>query len=193
MAEEAKTAETAEEPKTTGEMPAGDGDEKFDEARAMDLIRKLRTENKELGKSAKRAKELEDLEAQRAQGELSEVEKWKQTATKAEAAAQIAAEALRETMIRSEFMLAALRPGSGVDPSAAEAAWKLADRESIEIDEKGQPKDIGKVMKELVRQYPFLAAKTENKAPNINAGEAGRGDEKQDPAKADELRRRFRL
>ena len=195
MPEEPKTGETPEEPKQTGETPGGEGgEEKFDEGRAMELIRKLRAENKELTKGAKRAKELEDAEAQRATADLSEVEKHKQAATKAQADAETATRALQEATVRFEFMLAALRPGSGVDPQAAEAAWKLVEREQIEVDEKGQPKDVGKVLKELVRQYPFLAAKVESKAPNINADQAGKGAGGQtDAAKAEELKRRFRL
>ena len=197
MPEENRAAEmAADEQKSVGETPAGDGggsDEKFDEARAMELIRKLRSENKELSKGGKRLKELEDAEAKRAQGELSEAEKAKKSATEAQAVAEAATKALTEATVRYEFQLAVLRPGSGVDPSAAEAAWKLVDREAIELDEKGQPKELGKVLKELVRMYPFLAAKAATPAPNINAGESGRQDGKTDQAKQDELKRRFRL
>jgi hypothetical protein len=184
--------ERPEETQGAGETPETEGEE-FDATRAMELIRKLRAENKNLGKSSKRVKELEDAEAQRAQGELSESEKAKKIAADAQQVAQAAQAALAEATLRYEFMLAALRPGSGVEPAAAEAAWKLVDRESIEIDEQGQPKEIGKALKELVRQYPFLAAKAAEKAPNINAGETGKANGTPDAARMDELKRRFRL
>ena len=182
-----------EELKGAGETP-GDGGEEFDAARAMELIRKLRTENKDLSKSSKRLKELEELEAQRAQGELGEAEKAKKLATEAQQVAQAAQAALAEATLRYEFMLAALRPGSGIEPTAAEAAWKLVDRESIEVDDKGQPTEIGKALTELVRQYPFLAARAADKAPDINAGSRGTTDKAADAtARIDELRRRFRM
>lgn len=180
------------EPQGTGETTGSEG-ETFDAARAMELIRKLRAENKDLAKGQKRLKELEDAESQRGQAELSEAEKAKKIATDATAAAQAAQAALTEATVRYEFMLAALRPGSGIEPTAAEAAWKLLERTSIELDEKGQPQDIAKALKELVRQYPFLAAKAATTAPNINAGEAGRANGQTDAAKAEELKRRFRL
>ncbi len=184
--------ERPEEPKGSGETPETVGEE-FDATRAMELIRKLRAENKDLGKSSKRLKELEDAEAQRAAGELSEAEKAKKVAAEAQQVAQAAQAALAEATLRYEFMLAALRPGSGIEPTAAEAAWKLVDRESIAVDDKGQPTEIGKALKELVRQYPFLAARAAEKVPDINAGSRGTG-EKEDPgARAEELRRRFRM
>lgn len=193
MPDQVKDGETPEETKSAVETPGDEGEE-FNAARAMELIRKLRAENKDLSRGSKRLKELEETEAQRAAGELGEAEKAKKLATEAQQVAQAAQAALAEATLRYEFMLAALRPGSGVEPTAAEAAWKLVDRESIEVDDKGQPQEIGKALKELVRQYPFLAARAADKAPDINAGSRGTADKAADASvRVDELRRRFRL
>lgn len=193
MSEEILPGETPSSDQQEGETPET-GEEPFDKGRAMETIRKLRSELKDASKGARRLKELEDTDAQRAQKDLSEAEKAKGFATKAQQEAEMAKAALTEATIRYEFMLAALKPGSGVEPTAAEAAWKLVERESIEVDEQGRPKDVMKALRELVKQYPFLAAKTEKLAPNINAGETGlRRDGAADATRVEDLKRRFRL
>lgn len=193
MSDEKLPGETPGNSQPAGETP-DTGEEGFDKERAMETIRRLRVELKEAGKGARRLKELDDAQAQRAQGELSEAEKAKGLATQAQQEAERAKAALADATIRYEFVLAALKPGSGVDPTAAEAAWRLVERSSIEIDDQGQPKDLTKVLRDLVRQYPFLAAKAERQAPNINAGEGkAKTDGAADGARIDDLKRRFRL
>lgn len=193
MAEEQLTGETpVDGEEVAGETPAaGDG---FDKERAMETIRKLRSELKQAEKQGRRLRELEEAETAKQQAELSEVEKLKATTAQATQAAEMAMAKLREETLRFEFMLAAMRPGSGIDPAAADAAWKLIDREEIAVDEDGKPKEIGKALKELTRQYPFLAAAKAGQAPDINAGAGGRQNGQQEAAaRMDELKRRFRL
>ncbi len=60
--------------------------QEFDEARAMDLIKKQRVEIKNLTKQAKRANELEALEQQRSDAEKSELQKLQEQLAKTEAA-----------------------------------------------------------------------------------------------------------
>lgn len=72
----------------TNPLPADGQQEPFDQARAMALIEKLRSENKNLSKLAKTAEKLEAEKAEREKAEMTEVErvkaeleKYKQQAT----------------------------------------------------------------------------------------------------------------
>ena len=66
------------------EQPAQVAEDKFDEARAMELIKKLRAEVKELSPKAKKAAELEAADAKRKEAELSEADKLSKKLAEAE-------------------------------------------------------------------------------------------------------------
>ena len=71
MADEEVKGETPEVKVETTEQ------DEFDPKRAMALIEKLRHENRDLGKAAKRLTELEAAEAKKKEAELSEIDKLK--------------------------------------------------------------------------------------------------------------------
>lgn len=85
MPDEAEKTEKVESKEEVAEQSQSEEKEKFDEARAMELIHKLREENKALSKDAKRAKELEDAEAKRKEAEMSELEKAQKKTAELEA------------------------------------------------------------------------------------------------------------
>ena len=81
--EQARPAETAAE-ETQQVEPQAQSAEEFDANRAMDLIKKLRGEIKELTPKAKKAAELEAIEAKRREAEMTEVEKLNQQLAEAQ-------------------------------------------------------------------------------------------------------------
>ena len=84
MAEESK-GETPQDVQVTPEQTEAKAEEKFDEARAMALIEKLRGENKELSKRAKQVESLEAEKKAREEAELTELDKLKKSLAEAEA------------------------------------------------------------------------------------------------------------
>lgn len=71
---------------TSQPTPSDATEEHFDEARAMDLIKKLRDEVKALKGKAKKADDYEAAEQQRKDAELSEVDKLRKKLSETEAA-----------------------------------------------------------------------------------------------------------
>lgn len=73
----------------------------------------------------------------------------------------------------------------------ADAAYRLLDLAELETDDNGDPKDIEKALKDLLKKRPYLAAVTQQ-VRNINAGD-GRGAPPPEDAKLrdDELIRRY--
>jgi hypothetical protein len=184
---------SAEEQAGTGGMP-GNGNGKLDPEVELEQLRvALRKANKDATDNRKRAEAYDAEKAVKAEAELSELQKAQQKLADLERGKAALELERQELTAKYEFSLAVLRPGSGVEPTAAEAAWKLVDRSELEFSEDGRPTNIVKVLKDLVRQYPFLAAVQKQQAPNINAGEAGKGKDEADAGKVEELKRRFRL
>lgn len=96
MTEENKPGEMLEQQgNQEGETPTEQQGE-FDKERAMALIEKLRRENRDLGKTAKRAQELEAEAAKRKEAEMTELQKAQKRAEEAEArAAKLERESLQ--------------------------------------------------------------------------------------------------
>jgi len=122
LSDQAKAAEK----KTDAEEETNTDDEKFDKDRAMDLIKKLRGENKELGKKAKKADEFELAETKRKEAEMTELQKAQ--AKVAELEAKVKADARRELqrVIAAKHKLPAeladLLPGETEEEMEAKAA-----------------------------------------------------------------------
>lgn len=101
---------------------------------------------RELEAAVKGYEEAQMSESERLQARLSELERQYTEAQRS----------LQESTLRYEVMLAAGRLGV-VD---ADAAWRLLDASSIEFDDDGRPTNVVDVLRELVRQRPYLAAGT---------------------------------
>ncbi len=151
------------------------------EANASDATRRRQIEGFEAAEKARQLAAMSEMEKAQAVVKMTQEEntKLKQKVAETE-------KAHRERVIRYEVMLKASALGM-VDP---DVAWRLLDWGALEFAEDGSPKNVEKVLRELVKAKPYLVKAT-TVAPNINAGATGGGiDEK---ARAEEIRRRFRL
>ena len=128
------------------------GEEKFD----AEYVRGLR---KEAAQYRTRLKALEDAK-------LSDQEKSQKRLAELERAAAEASSNLQQRVMEYEVKLAASRLGI-VDP---DAAWRLIDASSLEFDESGKPKNLDRVLNELLKDKPWLSAQ-----PTARNGAAGSG------------------
>lgn len=159
---------------------AGDGAETI----SLDEARKLRREAQSL---RKRLAEFDAAEAKRKEQELSEVDKATKRAAELEAKLTAETKAHHERIVRYEVMLKASAMNA-VDP---DAVVRLLDMSSLEFDDDGQPTNVDKLLKELLKAKTYLLKPAETSAPNTNARA---GNDKLDAkAKEEELRRRFRI
>jgi hypothetical protein len=158
----------------------------------------LKEANNESAGRRKRLEELEQGEAKRKELEMSEAQKTAKAAADLQAKvaelerqAQVREREQQERVIRYEVMLKA----SGLGVIDPDAAVKLMDWSALEFDEGGQPKNLEKVLRDLVKAKPYLVKPPAQGAsgPNINAGESGRSSGQPDAGKVEELKRRFRL
>ena len=126
-AQAAQTTETVVPP--ASEKPATETTtEIFDQARAMALIEKLRQENKDLGKTAKRVQEFEAAEAKRKEAEMTELQK----AQKQLSDLQEALNGERHARLQSEVAAKAGLPAALANRLMGETAEELeADAKAI--------------------------------------------------------------
>lgn len=110
-----------------GEMP--EQQELFDQARAMALIEKLRRENRDLGKAAKRVQELEADQRAKQEAEMTELQRLEARAKAAEErAAQLERAALQREIAAKVGLPAALATrliGTTAEEMEADAAALL--------------------------------------------------------------------
>lgn len=128
-----------------GETP-GQEPERFD----AEYIRKLRAEAAEY---RKKLRELEAVVKQNQEAKLSEAERLQKRLAELEHEREEWARERQERTLRYETMLTAQKLGI-VDP---DAAWRLLDLKQIEFDEDGQPQNVEKVLRDLIRARPYLA------------------------------------
>lgn len=98
-------------------------------------------------RATKAEKELEDLKA----AQLTDEQKREQRLADLERKDLDHTREKQELTLRYEIAIEAGR--AGVDPRLA---IKLVDTASVEWDENGGPKNLGKVLEELVKEYPQL-------------------------------------
>jgi hypothetical protein len=136
MPDEAEKTEKVESKEEVAEQSQSEEKEKFDEARAMELIHKLREENKALSKDAKRAKELEDAEAKRKEAEMSELEKAQKKTAELEAELK----ASKLAILRRDVAEKAGLPAALVDRLRGETPEELEEdaKTLLEIIPKGK-------------------------------------------------------
>lgn len=157
-------AQTQATTQTPPASQAGDGNE----AMTLENARELRRENQAL---RQRMKAFEDKAKAEEDAKLSETQKLQKQVADAEAEKKAAAQRERERTAKYEVMLAAQKAGI-VD---ADAAYKLLDLDTLEFDEKGNPKGIDAALKELLKAKPYLAgipATAAGAATNPAAGHA---------------------
>lgn len=121
------------------------------------LLRKLR-------KTEKERDAFKQADEQRAQSQLSEVEQLKQKLTKSEAEKLSLAEQRKQDRLQHRFESAVAKAGA-VD---AEAAWKLVDMSSVEIDDDGKITGLEVAVADLKKKRPYLFG-----SPSTPVGSSG--------------------
>lgn len=115
----------------------------------------------EVKKALEKLAELEKAEEERKRAEMSELDRLKadlEAKTQAEQTLQHQLQelqaAIRQERIRNAFITKAQQ----ANIAYIEDAMKLADLESVEVDEDGTVKGIDDVIKKLVKEKPYLLA-----------------------------------
>ena len=155
---------------TSTEPQAGDS---HNEPISLEEAKKLRSEanslRQRLRNAEARAKEFDDFKAQQETDKLSESERWQKQATDLQSKYDSDTSALTERIVRYEVERQAQRLGI-IDP---DAAAQLIDWDALEYDEDGTPKNADTLLKDLLKNKPYLAGKAASTAGG--ATNPGRG------------------
>ena len=139
---------------TAGQEPAGpEPGERFD----PEYVRKLRAES---ASYRARLRELEAASKAAEDAKLSEQERLSKRVAELEASASEQSRLLQERVLRYEVQLQAARLNI-VDP---DAALKLLDLSTIEYDPEGNPQDVDRALKALLKEKPYLVG------PHVSGG-----------------------
>lgn len=141
----ADTSTTAQAAIATTDAQVADGNDSST-ALSHEDARKLRSEAQNL---RKRLKSYEDQENLAKEAALSEVDKASKRATDAEQKVK----QYQQQLVTAQVKMAAQRIGI-IDPELA----ALAVQSSLEFDDDGMPSNLDKVLSDLLKNKPFLAA-----------------------------------
>lgn len=130
-------------------------EERFD----AEYVKKLRAE---AAQYRTRLRELEQKVKAHEDEKLNETEKLQKKLSELEREAAEKARALQERTTEYEVKLKAANLGI-IDP---EAAWRLLDTAAIDFNEEGKPTNIEPLLKELIKNKPYLAQSTQYAATN---------------------------
>lgn len=146
---------------TDPEPPAG-GRPGLTLEQALDALANARKEAAAARVDKKRLAELEEATRKAEEAKLSETEKLQKRLSDLQLAQVEAQRKSQERVIRAEVRAQAAQVGV-----APELAGRLIDYAEIEFDDEGEPKNIAKLLDNLVKQYPQLApAKATSAASN---------------------------
>jgi DNA repair exonuclease SbcCD ATPase subunit len=135
---------------------------------------KYRTNGKALEAELKK---FQDAQRAADDAKLSEQEKMSkrldelQAALNAAAAERAAAEA-RNRELALQAVVLEQAASAGIAANAIGAAYKLLDKDKIDVDDDGRPKDVAKALKALIEQYPFLRSTPATSPANPAKGAA---------------------
>ena len=189
---EAQGGMPSEEPVVEQEQDGGqDGGGSGEDVKAeLDRARKaLAAANKEAADRRKKLEAFEKAEAERKAAELSEVERLQQQVTEAQRRADAATAAANERLLKAAVLTEAAKLAF-VDPSDA---WRMLDRDGLEIGEDGEVAGAAEALKALVKAKPYLVKAATAPAASID-GDRGRGastPEQKTAAREQQLRQRF--
>lgn len=205
MAEEQKSEQTAgaepQKNKPEGKAPAGD-EPKFTQAELDEILNKrLARERKKSEELAQKYADYEELKKRLAQfeaeaeqkrlAELSEAERLKeQLQALQQERDNIARQLEEEAKARKQqaVLTAFTEQASKHGIFYVEAARKLADLSAVEFDENGQPVGVEELIKELVKENPFLLG--ERKEPRT-IGDSVAPNERPDKTKEQRLKEAY--
>jgi hypothetical protein len=150
----APQAGTPETPEQEAKPQAGE------DTLSLDDARKLRSEAASM---RRRLREFEDAKRQQDEASLSEAEKLKKRVTELEESERTAQAAVRTLRIRSAVEREAAKRHFA-DPADA---YSLVGLDAIELDDGGEPTNVGKLLDRLVASKPYLvqAQPTANGTP----------------------------
>ena len=137
---------------------AGDGQEVI----SLEEARKLRRESQTL---RKRLQGYEDAEKAQQEAQLSEHDRLSKRLADLQASHDAYVAQTQQRLVRYEVERQASKLGI-IDP---EAAAKLIDTSAFEQDEQGVPTNAEKLLKDLIKQKPYLAPPTEAPAESSPA------------------------
>lgn len=150
----------------------------------------LKTANSESAARRKKLDELDAKEKKAQQAQLSEVEQIKAQLAEAQAAQKQAAQEIAAMRLRGAVEREAVKLGF----KNPDDAYLLADMTGVEMDDAGKVSGVESALKELVKARPYLVGADEKKLPpNINARDAGKGNQQSDEARKKDLMQRFRI
>lgn len=125
----------------------------------QEQIKRLETALKKANADAKshrlKADELDRLKAEQETATLNETQKLQKQLAKMQADHDTLSKSSQERIINYEVRLQAAQAGI-VDP---DAAAKLLDWSQIEYDDHGQPTNVEKLLKDLLKAKPYLVGK----------------------------------
>jgi len=159
MEEEFKTQVVNESPAQDAGKQQSDAQDAEEEHFDAEYVKKLRAE---AAQYRTRLRELEQKVKAHEDEKLSEQEKLQKKLTELEREAAEKARALQERTTEYEVKLKAANLGI-IDP---EAAWRLLDVAAVEFDDDGKPKNIEPLLKELIKNKPYLAQNTQYATTN---------------------------
>lgn len=155
--------------------------EKEREAR-RDADKRAKTFEKEL-------KQFQDAARKADEATLSEQEKLQRRVAELETERDVHATAQREQAIRMATVTAAARLGFA-DP---EDAYALLDREAIELDDAGTPKNVSRLLTDLLKAKPYLGAAHARPMGSADGGARSDGPPLDDQIKAAEADKDWKL
>ena len=131
-------------------------------------IEQLERDNRQY-RDAQRAREEAEKAAQEAQ--LSEAER----VTKRQAALELENADLKRQLLDERTQRRVVESATRAGFSKPELAWKLIELSAIEYDADGRPRNIDKLVNELLREYPELSSATARVAGSAEGGVRGNG------------------
>jgi len=127
---------------------------------SLEEARKLRSEARAMRDRLKfaesKAKEFDELKAKLDAEKLTETERWQKQATDLQSKYDSDTAALTERVVRYEVERIASKLGI-IDP---DAAAQLIDWDALEYDGDGTPSNADALLKDLLKNKPYLAGKT---------------------------------
>ena len=160
-----------------GDDQSGDGDSEFDKDRALSTIRKLRDKEREQRAQLKELEALKVEKRQREEAEKSEAERLKEQIAESERKAAALERELQDARTRQTIERVASKAGAA-DP---EDVYKLLKSESFEFDDDGNLTNVETLVKDLLKDKPYLTGKQSGGTSAVPAtprstGQPGRGD-----------------
>ena len=156
------SAQAAQAQEATAEGQAPEA-EKFDAA----YVQQLRAE---AAKYRKRLREMEQALKEKEEAEMSEQERLQKRLAELEKERDALAARAREQAVSAKIAFAAQKLGI----QSSKAALRLLDMERLDFNEDGEPTNIEELLRELVKEYPFLVGTAQASATNPARGQSTR-------------------